>query len=928
MQKNLFIFTIVFLILFSFFGCATKTPEIVPEPKSVQELILSGQTEEARQMFQSKIDINAVDESGMSALHAAAQTNSHDLAAFLLFLGADPNLKNLAGETPLLTAINNNAKETVKLLAPEGDAFFAVDKFGKTAFETGLEKGDEFASFLITEKTGNMLDKNGNNIVHYLVKAENLNGIEFCIKMKVPVSLANKKGITPLHLAYEKMYSLPTVKIAASLLMANATPLRDKFNYFEDAVKTRNPSLRFVDGQTPLHFATMTGEKGIVEYFIERKAPVMAKNIMGSTPLHEAVRSGNLEIVQLLLKAGANPNSQDSLGKTPFLLVTPVKTRSQIYDLLLQNGANPNAKDLFGDTPLHLAVMSGMEVEILEKLTRAGADINERNKEGVTPLALAVERKNIAQVRFLSSGKADIHAEDISGNTPLSRALGGLAEEQKLEILKIIVTSQNIASRDSYGNSPLHVAVKINAPSAQLDYLLSLTNDVNARNKDGETPLLLAVQYNRRILGEKLLSKRANVFSTNNKNYSALRYAMKLGGDVQDWLLTSEVIKATDGSGNTPLHYAAEWKFDNSVLILLEKGANINTQNANGETPLFSAIKANSTSTISLLIQKGAIKDARDFLGNTPLHSCVLRDAKDAAKMLILSGADLNAKNLAGQTPLSEAARQGRISMVTLLLDNGADINAFDATGKTILMDSIQSGSIEIVSLLLKRGASPTMQEMYGRNAYHEAAYKGNIQLINMVRSAGGNPLARDAHGVTPFSLVMDKDINVIKAVLGSSNRLIDSDGNTPLHIATSNKLEKSKLASLCQMNYPINARNKNGMTSLCFAAKNQLQEQAKVLLEYGADPFILDNSGECALTYAMKDEETNILSDMVKIVGNAKDMVGDGILHYAARVANEDTIKRLVSMGLDKTARNISGETPYDMAKRWLRNDIAEMLK
>ena len=266
--------------------------------------------------------------------------------------------------------------------------------------------------------------------------------------------------------------------------------------------------------------------------------------------------------------------------------------------------------------------------------------------------------------------------------------------------------------------------------------------------------------------------------------------------------------------------------------------------------------------------------------------------------------------------------------MVTLLLDNGADINAFDATGKTILMDSIQSGSIEIVSLLLKRGASPTMQEMYGRNAYHEAAYKGNIQLINMVRSAGGNPLARDAHGVTPFSLVMDKDINVIKAVLGSSNRLIDSDGNTPLHIATSNKLEKSKLASLCQMNYPINARNKNGMTSLCFAAKNQLQEQAKVLLEYGADPFILDNSGECALTYAMKDEETNILSDMVKIVGNAKDMVGDGILHYAARVANEDTIKRLVSMGLDKTARNISGETPYDMAKRWLRNDIAEMLK
>ena len=103
-----------------------------------------------------------------------------------------------------------------------------------------------------------------------------------------------------------------------------------------------------------------------------------------------------------------------------------------------------------------------------------------------------------------------------------------------------------------------------------------------------------------------LLSKGANVFSTNNVNYSPLRIALASGGDSLEWILTSDVIKKTDGSGNTPLHYASEWKLDNAAKILLDKGANPNTKNSSGETPLFMAIKADSPSTIDLLLINGA----------------------------------------------------------------------------------------------------------------------------------------------------------------------------------------------------------------------------------------------------------------------------------------------------------------------------------
>ena len=46
-----------------------------------------------------------------------------------------------------------------------------------------------------------------------------------------------------------------------------------------------------------------------------------------------------------------------------------------------------------------------------------------------------------------------------------------------------------------------------------------------------------------------------------------------------------------------------------------------------------------------------------------------------------------------------------------------------------------------------------------------------------------------------------------------------------------------------------------------------------------------------------------------------AKDKQGNGWLHYAAMSANADAATWLLAAGADKTAKNISGETAYDVA-------------
>lgn len=926
-MKKTFLTLFVVFTIFSIFSCLS-VPETTEEPPvnremSIQELILSGRSDEARTMFQSKNDINGTDEYGNTALHSAASIDDYDLIDFLLYMGADSSIKNMNGDTALHVAIKNNAVKSSEILAAIEKNIFAKDGEGVSALEMGIKKGSKFYDALITEKTGNIVDGQGESIVHYFVKWQNKDALNVAIKKRLPISVDDIYGISPLEICYENSNSLVSIQMAADLLLAGAAPQRGNFSYFEDSVTTRNPSLRFDDGQTPLHIATIQGQNGVVEYLINRGASTKAKDISGSTPLHEAVRYGRTEIANLLLKAGANPNAQDSLGKTPLLIISKQESRADIYSLLLTYGADANSKDMYGDTPLHIATMAGMKTSILEKLVNSGADINERNKKGVTPLSLAVEHQWTEHIDFYAKRGADIHAEDMEGKTPLSKAL-----DISLEMTQKVINSNNCSTRDSLGNTPLHIAISRGASHEQIVYLITTGSDINARNRNGDSPLFLAVKSNLRAVGELLLAKGADVFATNTENYSPLKMAMMLGGDVQDWILSSEVIRATDGIGNTPLHYAAEWQIDSAVSVLLEKGANTNIQNSSGETPLFSAVKTDSVSTLRLLIQKGANTEIRDFLGNTALHSCVRFDSKNTALVLMSSGIDVNAQNLSGKTALHEAARTGKTAMVTLLLDNGANINSTDATGKTVLIDSIHSGNIELVKMLLTRGASPQIQEMYGRNAYHEAAEFGNIELITLIRTAGGNPLSRDTHGRTPFSLVLDKSDETIKAVLGNDINLSDSDGNTPIHIAVQNKVSSDKIFMLISMNYPLNRRNSLGLTPLTLAVKNNQNDLAKTLIECGADPFVTDNSGECAVSFAISDN-AEVLNYIVQTTGNKKDMTGEGILHYAARTGDLDTIKKLLSMGLDRTSKNISGETPYDIAIRWQREtSILDVLK
>lgn len=919
MKKGNFIFVLfAFCVLNFYFGCATtkKTPH---------QLIEDKEYEAAMQEFDVP-RINETDNDGNTVLHLAAKANNPNLISFFMAKGADPELKNLNGDIPLHVAIKNKSLDAARILSTFApNTLFLRDKDGVTALDLGLSKDSAYYDIFITIPVGELRDENGQSVVHYFVKTRNLKGVRQCVKKEIPISVKDDNGKTPLDIAFENIDEENVIDIAAELIMGGAEEVDSDFSYFQEALSNRNANMRFDDGQTSLHIAAILGHKSIVYYLLENNAETSVQDSSGATPLHEAVRYGNLEIVLALLNSGANIDAKDNLGKTPVMVIMPQDKINEIYVIFQKFNADFTEKDMFGDTVLHNAAMMNVNGDVVAELINGGANVNARNKEGVTPLEIAVQKNNVELANYLTLSGANIHTQDTKGQSPLSLALASTPQ-----MLEAVVNSSNSCMQDSDGNTPLHVALLKDVPLSKVQYIISLTDDVNIRNKDGNSPLFITVLKNRQKVGEMLLAKKADIFSANTNNNSPLRLALKYGGSVQDWLITPNTIGLRDGSGNSVLHYAAEWQYADAIENLFAKGADINAKNANGETCLFSAAKTNNEKIIKLILNGGADILARDNLGSTAMHMAVRWDAPRSVDALVQRGANINAQNRAGKSPLAEAVIASNYVMAKKLLGYGADPNSSDANGVTVLMDAIRACNRDNVSLLLKFGANPNVQEINGQNAYHEAAFMGDIEIIKMIRDAGGNPLARDKKGKTPFSIVLNGDIEIIKTVLGDNTNITDTDGNTPVHIvANLNSAKKDLLEFLIAQNYPIDTRNAAGYTPLNYAIERNDVESALVLLENGANPFqMIDKKGRTGVTIALENQNMNMISNIVKYAGTKTDIQGNTILHYAAKISSEDIVKKLLDFGLDKSVKNVSGDTAYVIATRWKRPEVAALLR
>ena len=271
--------------------------------------------------------INVRDRDGQSPLHQAIA--NHYLKNIPLFLakGANPNLADLKGNTPL------------HLLA------------------YGIENEIEMDLLL------------KNNANPNLVNARGETPLQICLARK-------EKGKIALLLKYEANHRRPstltynTIPQELQGLVAGKTGALD---YTEiEAIKASPECAAFLNnrndqGRTPLHEAIIKRDRDSALILIELGADLNLPDRDGNAPLHLCARRSAFAITELLLQRGANPNIADKKGLPP--LYYHVLTN---MELLLRYGAEPDFTRR-GRTVLFFALAEKNE-ELIKLLTHYGAD--------------------------------------------------------------------------------------------------------------------------------------------------------------------------------------------------------------------------------------------------------------------------------------------------------------------------------------------------------------------------------------------------------------------------------------------------------------------------------------------------------------------------------------------------------------------------
>lgn len=159
-----------------------------------------------------------------------------------------------------------------------------------------------------------------------------------------------------------------------------------------------------------------------------------------------------------------------------------------------------------------------------------------------------------------------------------------------------------------------------------------------------------------------------------------------------------------------------------------------------------------------------------------------------------------------------------------------------------------------------------------------------------------------------------------------------DEKGNTSLDLVKRSADKSFRESSSLYFGQGIAATKKNGGTSLLEAAETGNTAMAKDLLEKGVSPLLVNPEGRSALLLAVIQGHDSIISTLLESKVREqlflKDEVsGDTVLHQAATLGHENTVKQLLSYSPVLEDRQHEGKTALFLAAESNDERVIEVL-
>lgn len=426
--------------------------------------------EAVRRLVQQKVDVNAAEPDGTTALHWASYRDDGESAEVLIRAGANVNAANDLGATPLWTASLNGSAAMVRRLLQAGANPNAALLLGETPLMVASRSGnaDVVEQLLAKGANVNARAARGQTALMWAVAQEHPDVVK--------VLLANRADV---HARSESWRQMEAVSPHGALEYNREIPYGNN---------------------TPLMFAARVGDLASAKLLVAAGANVNDQDAWGISVVTLATHSGFLDLVEFLLDAGADANTS-AAGFTA-LHAAIMRRDDKLVRTLLAHGADPHAR-----------------LQTWTPTRRQSSDLHfEPELVGATPFWLAARYSEPNVMRWLVELGADplfVHRSDriVDGKE-------GRAYDHKYEATTALMAAVGMGGG---GNAwvPLDRSQREALMLDTAKLAVELGVDVNAVNTDGRTALDAAKTLKYETVVAYLVSKGATPGKTEKKEEPA-----------------------------------------------------------------------------------------------------------------------------------------------------------------------------------------------------------------------------------------------------------------------------------------------------------------------------------------------------------------------------------------------------------------------
>ncbi|XP_031549468.1 uncharacterized protein LOC116287002 [Actinia tenebrosa] len=812
--------------------------------------IFTNDENEVLAAIEAGVDVDFVDD-GKSALFYAVLGGNYKIVEALIKAGANVNITNDDGKTPLsyyaaegdhreqfllenrmLIGLESKDKSSVaSILIKAGADVNRTDDEGKTALMHALQNDNVRLAYELIDSGADVkaIDENGRTALFYPSLCENTSVLQKILK-SVDINTTDHWGKTALMLAVEQNRE----SIVAELIEAGA-------------------DVNVIDkkGSTALVYCSQISDEQMPMYDDYQVISERKKNILS-----------------MLIKAGADMNRRDHLGKT-----------SLIY--CVQKGIPEEAFYMYSAV---VSLRDNLEIEnavdfegLAFELIKSGADVNITDNEGKSALIYALQEENENLACTLLKASADANITDEKGKTAL------------IHFARI----QSESTEHHDGDHP--VRSDPNDHNILASMLIKASSDVNKTDNEGKSALMYSLQNGNESLACALIEAGADVNIIDEEGKTALIYCAQNKVERMYHLQMGKTSSYSSKS-DTVIH--------NRVFSVLIKACdNVNKTDNEGKTALIYSLQEDNESLACALIEAGADVNLVDNDGKTALFYAAIYNNKKLAN--ILPGLIMYYDSM-GQKPdeaITILLRQKYV--IPKLLDAGADVNVTDKRGRTALMYYAENEYINIINQYLELDGKFKSWFAHVENEYNHlaSALIKASKDVNIVDDQGKTALAH--------FLENSKDSCAIELMnAGADVNITDVDGKTVLFYIPAN-CDKTVIEKIIKSSISLNITDNEGKTALIYSLQENNESLACALIEAGADVKMVDNTEKNALFYATIGGCKNAFSKLANIVDiNVIDNQGKTVLMYAVQYIKTSFVSELIDSGAQINVADKDGKT------------------